>query len=66
MNGFMFIHIKVEASIEVKVEVSDQNIVALIFLKFNFKCLWHILRYSEAVVLKCSLKRVFLNVSQNS
>ena len=47
-------------------EVSDQNIVALILLAFRSKCSWQILRYSEAVVRKCSVKRVLLNISQNS
>ena len=49
-----------------KCRIGDQNMVALIFLTFSFKCPWYILPYSEAVVRKCSVKRVFLNISQNS
>ena len=40
--------------------------VALIFLTFSFKFSWHTLRYSGVVIQKCSVKRVLLNILQNS
>ena len=59
-------------------EVSGQNIVALIFLTFSLKCSCYIiviLRSSrpeywqnvqtEAVAQRCSVKKVFLKISQN-
>ena len=47
--------------------MSNQNIVSLIFLTLKvLNQLVILLRYSEAVVRKCSVKKVFLNISQNS
>ena len=64
-DELMFVHLHLSWGYE-NVEVSGQSIVAFIFLTFSFKCSWHILRYSEAIIRKCSVKRVFLNISQNS
>ena len=62
---FNFKHVFWSSSWLNKESYDLQNIVALIFLTFSFKCSWHILGYSEAVLQKCSVKRVFLNISQN-
>ena len=49
-----------------KLEVSDQNIVALIFLTLSFNALGIYLILRKAVAWKCSVKRVFLNIWQDS
>ena len=46
------------------VEVSDQNTVALIFSNLALNALGILLRYSEAVVRKCSVKRAFLHFTK--